>query len=234
MLKWIRKALDHHPCLLPAFQFWETIALPLFFIFRDAPYTHMHAHPHTSRLFYPPTLWDCFACPPCFFQLFYHSFERQFLCLLLPLDNNSFFFLFLFSLHDAWTGSFTSDWLIRENICSNIFKHHAPLAKCHLFYSLHFLCAQLEERVREWQESPASTLNSWVHAQQNWVECVVSALKFLSGDVLGQSVLLSFHFCHVHAFSFCINWNVWQKIELSSFLMWSCQERYPSMYWQMY
>ncbi|KAK7097674.1 hypothetical protein V1264_004618 [Littorina saxatilis] len=48
--------------------------------------------------------------------------------------------------------------------------------------------AKLEERVREWQESPASALNSWVHFQQNWVECVVSALKFLSGDVLGLSV----------------------------------------------
>lgn len=45
---------------------------------------------------------------------------------------------------------------------------------------------QLEERVREWQESPASALNSWVHQQENWVDCVVSALKFLSGDVLGN------------------------------------------------
>lgn len=75
-------------------------------------------------------------------------------------------------------------------------------------FILFVFCAQLEERVREWQESPASTLNSWVHAQQNWVECVVSALKFLSGDVLGQSVLLSFRFYHVHALSFCIYWNV--------------------------
>ncbi|KAK7482554.1 hypothetical protein BaRGS_00026155, partial [Batillaria attramentaria] len=48
--------------------------------------------------------------------------------------------------------------------------------------------AKLEERVREWQESPASALNAWLPMQQNWVECVVSALKFLSGDVLGLSV----------------------------------------------
>nr|KAG5696273.1 hypothetical protein BaRGS_019975 [Batillaria attramentaria] len=31
-------------------------------------------------------------------------------------------------------------------------------------------------------------LNAWLPMQQNWVECVVSALKFLSGDVLGLSV----------------------------------------------
>ena len=49
--------------------------------------------------------------------------------------------------------------------------------------------------MREWQESPASALNSWVHTQQNWVECVVSALKFLSGDVLGQSFALCGVFC---------------------------------------
>ncbi|KAL8581008.1 hypothetical protein ACOMHN_048042 [Nucella lapillus] len=47
--------------------------------------------------------------------------------------------------------------------------------------------AKVEERVREWQESPAISLNSWVHTQ-NWVDLVISALKFLSGDVLGLSV----------------------------------------------
>ncbi|XP_076467906.1 uncharacterized protein LOC143298812 isoform X2 [Babylonia areolata] len=47
--------------------------------------------------------------------------------------------------------------------------------------------AKVEERVREWQESPAISLNSWVHTE-NWVELVISALKFLSGDVLGLSV----------------------------------------------
>ncbi|XP_067662843.1 nuclear factor related to kappa-B-binding protein-like [Haliotis asinina] len=48
--------------------------------------------------------------------------------------------------------------------------------------------AKLEERIREWQESPSSSLNSWFPIQASWVDCVVSALKFLSGDVLGLSV----------------------------------------------
>jgi hypothetical protein len=47
--------------------------------------------------------------------------------------------------------------------------------------------AKLEEKVREWQESPASMLNPWFMAQpHNWMECVLAALKFLSGDVLGE------------------------------------------------
>jgi hypothetical protein len=50
--------------------------------------------------------------------------------------------------------------------------------------------AKVEERVREWQESPASALNPWLRLQQNWVDCVVSALKFLSGDVLGIVIII--------------------------------------------
>ncbi|KAL5011494.1 hypothetical protein ScPMuIL_010045 [Solemya velum] len=47
---------------------------------------------------------------------------------------------------------------------------------------------KLEEKVREWQESPTCTLNSWFSQQPDWVETVVSALKFLSGDLLGTQI----------------------------------------------
>ncbi|CAI9731518.1 Hypothetical predicted protein [Octopus vulgaris] len=41
--------------------------------------------------------------------------------------------------------------------------------------------AKLDDKVKEWQESPTSSLNQWISLQNNWVENVVSALKFLSG-----------------------------------------------------
>ncbi|GAB1608858.1 nuclear factor related to kappa-B-binding protein-like [Argonauta hians] len=45
--------------------------------------------------------------------------------------------------------------------------------------------AKLDDKVKEWQESPTSSLNQWITQQTNWVDNVVSALKFLSGDVYG-------------------------------------------------
>ncbi|XP_064607968.1 nuclear factor related to kappa-B-binding protein-like isoform X2 [Liolophura sinensis] len=45
--------------------------------------------------------------------------------------------------------------------------------------------AKMEEKVREWQESSTCSLNPWFSQQPNWVDAVVSALKFLSGDALG-------------------------------------------------
>ncbi|KAK3610163.1 hypothetical protein CHS0354_039947 [Potamilus streckersoni] len=48
--------------------------------------------------------------------------------------------------------------------------------------------AKLEEKVREWQESASSTLNLWVSDQPNWMDAVVSALKFLGGDTIGMSI----------------------------------------------
>lgn len=50
---------------------------------------------------------------------------------------------------------------------------------------------QLEERVREWQESPSAATCLWFTEQPGWVELVASALKFLSGDVLGEFALSS-------------------------------------------
>ncbi|KAM8813729.1 nuclear factor related to kappa-B-binding protein isoform 1-T1 [Rhynchonycteris naso] len=40
----------------------------------------------------------------------------------------------------------------------------------------------LEERVLDWQSSPASSLNSWFSAAPNWAELVLPALQYLSGE----------------------------------------------------
>ncbi|XP_039734753.1 nuclear factor related to kappa-B-binding protein isoform X4 [Pteropus medius] len=45
----------------------------------------------------------------------------------------------------------------------------------------------LEERVLEWQSSPASSLNSWFSAAPNWAELVLPALQYLAGESRGQS-----------------------------------------------
>ncbi|XP_041098458.1 nuclear factor related to kappa-B-binding protein isoform X2 [Polyodon spathula] len=42
--------------------------------------------------------------------------------------------------------------------------------------------ATIEEKVQQWQASPASTLNPWFSAAPNWAELVPSALQFLSGE----------------------------------------------------
>ncbi|XP_013413602.1 nuclear factor related to kappa-B-binding protein-like [Lingula anatina] len=47
---------------------------------------------------------------------------------------------------------------------------------------------KLEQQVLEWQNSPSSKLNVWVSMEKNWVELVSSALKFLSGDILGLTL----------------------------------------------
>ncbi|XP_058865759.1 nuclear factor related to kappa-B-binding protein [Acipenser ruthenus] len=51
---------------------------------------------------------------------------------------------------------------------------------------LHLECqassATIEEKVQQWQASPASTLNPWFSAAPNWAELVPSALQFLSGE----------------------------------------------------
>ncbi|XP_045716121.1 nuclear factor related to kappa-B-binding protein isoform X2 [Phyllostomus hastatus] len=40
----------------------------------------------------------------------------------------------------------------------------------------------LEERVLDWQSSPASSLNSWFVAAPNWAELVLPALQYLAGE----------------------------------------------------
>ncbi|XP_037592037.1 nuclear factor related to kappa-B-binding protein isoform X5 [Cebus imitator] len=42
--------------------------------------------------------------------------------------------------------------------------------------------AMLEERVLDWQSSPASSLNSWFSAAPNWAELVLPALQYLAGE----------------------------------------------------
>lgn len=43
----------------------------------------------------------------------------------------------------------------------------------------------MEEKVREWQESGSATKNVWFTLIPNWVDCVLQALKFLAGDLIG-------------------------------------------------
>lgn len=45
---------------------------------------------------------------------------------------------------------------------------------------------KLEEKVREWQESTGPSLNPWAITHPQWTDLVSSALKFLSGDVIGE------------------------------------------------
>ncbi|XP_036990050.2 nuclear factor related to kappa-B-binding protein isoform X4 [Artibeus jamaicensis] len=40
----------------------------------------------------------------------------------------------------------------------------------------------LEERVLDWQSSPASSLNSWFSTAPNWAELVLPALQYLAGE----------------------------------------------------
>ncbi|XP_038609431.1 nuclear factor related to kappa-B-binding protein isoform X3 [Tachyglossus aculeatus] len=48
----------------------------------------------------------------------------------------------------------------------------------------------LEERILDWQSSPASTLNSWFSSASNWAELVLPALQYLTGD--SQAIPSSF------------------------------------------
>ncbi|KAM4651392.1 nuclear factor related to kappa-B-binding protein isoform 2-T2 [Discoglossus pictus] len=45
----------------------------------------------------------------------------------------------------------------------------------------------LEDKVSDWQSSPASTLNSWFSAAPNWCDLVHPALFYLSGESKGSS-----------------------------------------------
>lgn len=47
---------------------------------------------------------------------------------------------------------------------------------------------QLEERVLDWQSSPASSLNSWFSAAPNWAELVLPALQYLAGESRGKEL----------------------------------------------
>lgn len=57
---------------------------------------------------------------------------------------------------------------------------------------------QLEERVLDWQSSPASSLNSWFSAAPNWAELVLPALQYLAGESRGKiSLTRLVHFAFV-------------------------------------
>uniref|UniRef100_A0A8C2JFL0 Nuclear factor related to kappa-B-binding protein-like n=1 Tax=Cyprinus carpio TaxID=7962 RepID=A0A8C2JFL0_CYPCA len=57
-----------------------------------------------------------------------------------------------------------------------------------LLYRRYFV----EEKVQQWQSSPASTLNPWFSMAPCWSELVVSALQFLAGESKGIPELLFF------------------------------------------
>ncbi|KAL4230801.1 hypothetical protein ACF0H5_011175 [Mactra antiquata] len=47
---------------------------------------------------------------------------------------------------------------------------------------------KLEDRVREWQDSSNSDDCTWISLQDDWVDLVQSALKFLAGETIGMNV----------------------------------------------
>uniref|UniRef100_A0A9J7XM36 Nuclear factor related to kappaB binding protein n=1 Tax=Cyprinus carpio carpio TaxID=630221 RepID=A0A9J7XM36_CYPCA len=53
-----------------------------------------------------------------------------------------------------------------------------------------YCCSQVEEKVQQWQSSPASTLNPWFSMAPCWTELVVPALQFLAGE---SKVCISLH-----------------------------------------
>jgi len=46
---------------------------------------------------------------------------------------------------------------------------------------------QLEDKVIDWQTSPASALNTWFSFAPNWSELVLPALQYLTGDSRGKN-----------------------------------------------
>lgn len=61
-----------------------------------------------------------------------------------------------------------------------------------------FPLPQLEDRVLDWQSSPASSLNSWFSAAPNWAELVLPALQYLAGESRGEVFSIGVH----HVFPF--------------------------------
>uniref|UniRef100_A0A8C1WV17 Nuclear factor related to kappaB binding protein n=1 Tax=Cyprinus carpio TaxID=7962 RepID=A0A8C1WV17_CYPCA len=57
-----------------------------------------------------------------------------------------------------------------------------PQSCCECFF---YCCSQVEEKVQQWQSSPASTLNPWFSMAPCWTELVVPALQFLAGESKG-------------------------------------------------
>uniref|UniRef100_A0A9J8BVT8 Nuclear factor related to kappaB binding protein n=1 Tax=Cyprinus carpio carpio TaxID=630221 RepID=A0A9J8BVT8_CYPCA len=53
----------------------------------------------------------------------------------------------------------------------------------------------VEEKVQQWQSSPASTLNPWFSMAPCWSELVVSALQFLAGERVYRSCVNSYFSC---------------------------------------
>ncbi|XP_062868013.1 nuclear factor related to kappa-B-binding protein [Trichomycterus rosablanca] len=50
--------------------------------------------------------------------------------------------------------------------------------------------SQIEEKVQQWQGSPASALNPWFSVSPCWCELIVSALQFLAGESKSGSMVL--------------------------------------------
>jgi len=52
-------------------------------------------------------------------------------------------------------------------------------------------CAQLDEKVREWQESSVTASKCyWVTEQASWASLITSAATFLSDGILGELYVL--------------------------------------------
>jgi len=52
------------------------------------------------------------------------------------------------------------------------------------------VCLQLEEKVREWQESGSTASRCfWVTEQARWADLISSAAKFLSDGILGKFLI---------------------------------------------
>jgi len=58
------------------------------------------------------------------------------------------------------------------------------------------LCLQLDEKVREWQDTNSTASRCfWVTDQASWAELIPSAVRFLSDGILGKSFVFIFIIC---------------------------------------
>ena len=81
----------------------------------------------------------------------------------------------------------TSTMKVMGYLCFNRCSSHITIRKCkQAIVNLPCLCSW-EEKVREWQDCAASSRNVWVNEQPSWVDVVSSALRFMSGDVIGKT-----------------------------------------------
>ena len=105
----------------------------------------------------------------------------------------------------------------------------------HIWWIFVLVCLQLDEKVREWQDSSLTASRCfWVTEQAGWAELIPSAVRFLADGILGKlSFILSYFFFWVANGAAVAQWivcwtliRVWFPLTPTS-CRWH-QERHPA------